>query len=1442
MLWLVIAALAGGTMAQDDAVVGQRPYEMDWAGRMHDDYPPLVDFEDLSGWTVDTQDAVATFGASRRQQLWGRYVGELTYRATGDKPVIHLTPPEPIRIPQSFDAVSLWVYGNNWFGRDASTPQVSVRVSLRDSRGQELGIEFMRVRWKEWFLLHRRLTPEQIQRVQDGAVLQRLTISYGSNTQDRQIFLDNLAFFTEPLDPLQFRPRRERGIAMFPGQTTGTNTGPGKLPFPSRPQTILPANLAEASTTRLVADGEGFEFIYQGDDGTLTYRLQPDAGTWSDITAQWHGRGGPVRPCVDGGAYLVVDGRAQLPEARVPLGTRRVGDEVVSKWGLSAGAVSAQVTYTYRLWGKSLVIDTAAEGGTVAEVRFGHAEGLKSPRLVTNPYYTYGAGRPAVAVSGSADTALFLAGHIDWYLSNASLPWAENRAAKDQVRYNGGARYTPKTDGRRNDCYERFFLTLSPRYEEVLPTIANPVSEWKHVTGTGVWRAHGAGNRSRDKAHWRRVHRLGMRHVIVTDHEMMWRDGGESFTFRTRAAPNKGGDEGAYEYARVMQDELGFVYGPYNNFTDFAPVNEYWGYDMVSRTPDSQLPHAWTRCYAPKPSRAVEYCEMLAPRLEAKYHFSTAYCDVHTAVTPWSRTDYDHRVPGAGTFAATYYSYGEIMLLQKAAWDGPVYSEGNNHAIYCGLTDGNYGQDQRYKPATSPWLVDFDLRKMHDLCCNFGMGNVEMFYGRNYSLGSTKLEIDASVDRFLAATVAFGHPGFLVFEGGESHALRSYYMLQQLHSRYCLASADEIRYADAAGELLNTSRAVASGAYKRSQVVTRYDDGTVTVVNGSPAQRLVCEAYGRKIDLPPNGYLGWTADGDIHVRSADPEGHRCDYADTPEYTYVDGRGKFVRLPKAAANGIGICRKLPGGKYEIIPYGGAECGFAIRASNAQALAEDRTVLGPAELRRSRGLTYVRPVEGAFSYLLQGEPQPQTELAADRDGVVPGERVTVRGKQEHSFRVPAEADPGQRVWSRFEGAWIDFTVRPVALADLDIRGDLLTVSLDSHLADTATFTVQTQGQTRSVSLTPGTPGTVTFDLGRPRGEMAEILTVTLRSGDLSTRVDRGMVVSRGHRRLATLSQEFERGMAFRGQQETADMGTSRANAYWGRQTSGGLSRHGLRLHPPYVGGVGYTFALFEPLSIPQAPPAAFRALVGKGDGSDLGDGVLYKVAVVDQDGDQTMVGRTLVAEHKWLPIEADLSRWAGKTIRLKLITDVGDDDDSTGDWACWALMRVEARDESMIRSLEERTEVFRRLPGPHPVKGLTETAFRAARKAWLHYEGIGLEGPGDYETTAVINGIEIGPMARAGGNAPQGVWEKGVRVPLTHEAITSLSRRNEFILKNPRQDWFKVRGFWIELELDDGRRCSSQISTATYTQPSNWLYAEGIGVPHNQDITVDIWFER
>ena len=1462
ILFLALLGLLTESLAAAETV-GKRPYELDWAGRTQDDHPPLVDFEDLAGWTVHNQNSMATFERTREQQIWGQYVGKLTYHGDGEKGTseVRIAPPSPIPIPQPFDTVTLWCYGNTWgWVNDPSTPHVAIAAVFLDAAGQELTVPLYTVDWTEWYLLHRRLSPDQISRVRQGAKFDGIQVSGGRQKDDRVLYFDNLAVFTESFPPLQFEPRPARGIPMFPGETVGTNTGPGKLPFPTRAQTILPTVLEKGYTTTLKKEGGAFVFTYAGPDGRLTYRYEPKSGSWSDLTATWqparvHGAPAPaavnLKPCVNGGVYLATPSGPVAPTSAKALGITREGDAVVSRWTVSAGSVSAEALYTFRLWGKSLVIDTMARGGTVSEVRYGRAQGATDPRLVTNPYYPADGGRPAVLVSGSAMAPLFLAGNTDWYLSNASDLWAANAVDADGATYNGGTRYLARTDGKLNDCYERFFLTLSPRYEEVLPNIPNPSSPWKKITGTHLWEAHGAGNRDADAKHWTDVHRHGITQMVVTDHETMWRDGGESFTFRTRCAPGKGGDQGEYDYARLMQDKLGFVYGPYNNYTDFAPVNEYWQTDRVARTSDNQLQHAWMRCYAPKPARAVEFCAKLAPLIQQKFHFSTAYCDVHTAVAPWNRVDFDARVPGAGTFAAVFYAFGEIMLHQKDAWNGPVYSEGGNHAFYCGLTDGNYGQDQSYRPAENPWLVDFDLRKMHDLCCNFGMGNPDMFYAGSHPPQTTPQERDAWLDRFLAATVAFGHPGFLVTSGGTTNMMRSYFMLQQLHSRYCLASPEEIRYVGPTGDSLDTSAAVASGAYRRSQVTTRYADGTVTAANGNKTERMVCRAFGRTLDLPPNGYCGWTADGAVEVLSADPRGHRCDYAATPAYLFVDGRGRFMRFAKAAGNGTGVCRILPDGKYEFILLNGSECGFAVDAQRAVALDHEGKEIGPAAVRTARGLTYVVPVPGAFSYLLsKAAPASITSgltLTSNRDEVVAGETVTVHGKGRHEVQIPSDARPGDRIWRQLENAWIDFTVVPLAETHLSLEDNHLRADLQSNLGIRSPFQItlstSKSGQLSRVvsrSVKPGAPESFLFDLGTPTVEDAEVLRVSIESSGLKQEVETALRTVRETVPIMALPEHWTGGICLRGGREQNGFGTTGAIVNAQQVECGGVGKEGLFMHPPWQKAVGYTFVLFDPVDLPADIPAAFRASVGKVDGSDPGDGILYRVRIINSKGEATVVAEKTVTEHTWMSIQADLSPWAGQSVKIELIADPGPADNTSGDWSCWAEYRIESRDPVLHRTLESNTEQYRREPGPYPIAGLSEQDLKSAHSGWLRYDGKGLEGHGPYRSFGVLNGVELGEMEHAGGDEVHGVFENTVGVALTPEAIRSLAAHNRFLVKNPNGDSYSIRRFWIELELADGRRCSSDISTATYSQPPDWTYAEGIGVPFGTDVSTDVWF--
>ncbi|MBQ6827579.1 MAG: hypothetical protein IJO46_06150, partial [Thermoguttaceae bacterium] len=815
----------------------------------------------------------------------------------------------------------------------------------------------------------------------------------------------------------------------------------------------------------------------------------------------------------------------------------------------------------------------------------------------------------------------------------------------------------------------------------------------------------------------------------VTDHEVCWRDGGESFTFRTKPAPKKGGDAGWVDYSRFMQDELGFVYGPYNNFTDFAPVNEYWSPDMISRLPDGSLQRAWARCYAPKPARAVEYCEKLTPINESKFQFSCAYCDVHSSVPAWTRVDYDARVPGAGTFMSVYYPFGEIFLLQKKNWDGPTYSEGPHHCFYSGLTDGNYAQDQPYNLRVNPWLVDFDLRKMHDLECNFGLGNVGMF-APGYK-PKTPAENTALLDRFLAGTLAFGHPGFLALDFGSLGAAKSYFMIQQIAARYTQVSATTIRYFDAAGNALDTSAALAGDVVKRSQVAVEYADGTTVVANGSETENLETTFAGRKISLPPNGYVAWTSDGEIYVESRlSDAGNRFDYSASPEYIYLDGRGVWTVCERACGAGSGVCRILDATTFELIPYDGAELGFKIADAtetvSAVALDYDGKEIGEAQVRRSRGFTFVVSVDGAFSYRLTKTPANADASGAcerwscDRYAVARGETVVLRDVDGETvdFAIPKDAAPGSRIWAEPEaGAFVDFSVVNAVDASFafDAKTNVLTATLKTALPRAAgTLSVDFAGKTfaKPFDFNGSETPRLTFEFAAPeavgvetaratvvatptQGEPLEIV-YSLELESASQFVPFETLDFGASNGRVSANVDFTPYLQRRGAVPSPSFANSGAIAnFETNQSCGGDARSGYFLHPPYTGGpTGRTYLRFD-FEVPNEP-ATFRVDVGKKDASHLGDGVLFQVAVARFAADGSLVeeqtlAETTVAKHEWKPLEADLSAFAGKKISLLFVSDEGKNDDSSGDWGVASNPRLESPETLLIRRLRQANVV-------------------------------------------------------------------------------------------------------------------------------------------------------
>lgn len=142
--------------------MGQQAYEFTWTQRQ--EHPEtLVDFEDLSGWTLELfEGADGELQRSREQQLWGHYVAKFIYSGTSDASRVVARPPKPIPISSEFDSIELWGYGNRWsWVQDPTTPPADVSILIQDARGKEFRIQLTDIRWKQWWLIHRRV-PEEL--------------------------------------------------------------------------------------------------------------------------------------------------------------------------------------------------------------------------------------------------------------------------------------------------------------------------------------------------------------------------------------------------------------------------------------------------------------------------------------------------------------------------------------------------------------------------------------------------------------------------------------------------------------------------------------------------------------------------------------------------------------------------------------------------------------------------------------------------------------------------------------------------------------------------------------------------------------------------------------------------------------------------------------------------------------------------------------------------------------------------------------------------------------------------------------------------------------------------------------------------------------------------------------------------------------------------------
>jgi hypothetical protein len=839
-----------------------------------------IDFEDLSGWRMEIfGNLTGSFCRSREQQLAGKYVGKFSFSTNGETAWVALHPPKPIPLGHSFQAAQVWCYSEARQG-ESSGPTPHMTIILRE--GKKLSpFSLPAFRWSYWSIAHWRL-PEP---TTPNAEIMELRLEWlkSDKGRTRTFYFDELAFHNEPTEPVKL--------------TIPT------VPCPTRPETILPTLDRRFENHVFPAEeakDSAFRLAYRGDDGPIEFTYQPRTGTLDDLAVKVNGTLA-FRPAAGGGPVLAHEAqetRTEVEPVRQPPRPTlvRAGlqeDAVTAVWQYATQEQIVEITWNLRLRGKSLILTVDEPQGKVGKWLYGKPEGAPAQEIAV-PYLTnHCEAGPVWVVNKQA----FVFTQPDWYVTNASAFSPE------------GCEYIPLLNGRRNALHERIFLTVSSDFHEVLPNIPNPKSPFAHVLGENVY-VNMSGPLDGDVLErcltlWREMKRVGIEKIIVKHHAHTWSShsgqGNEPFVQRLKAASNiPGGDEALANYIRQVK-ELGFQYFLYTDYCIFGPINPHFEEGLVALNPKGQWSPGWYQYYALTPLMAPVLAEPFAPKLKEKYGLTGSYCDQHTSPPPSRWVDYDPRKAGAGMLQTVFRAYCRVFEIEKKAYQGPVVSEGGNYWFYAGMVDGNYAQlsgvhrDARWQV---PFLVDFDLLKIHPLEVDLGMG-----WRASYGYDAHSKKWDDALDRFLCATIAFGHSGILYGPnfphvsdiqkadplGKWKHsAARTYFMIQQLASRYALVPVQRIAYWDGT-RLLTPSEALRSGAYARSQVAVEYSNGLRIFANGSFEHSWRVSANGESHELPPNGWLAVQGKEFLEY-SALRGGRRVDFVRSPVYTFADGRG------------------------------------------------------------------------------------------------------------------------------------------------------------------------------------------------------------------------------------------------------------------------------------------------------------------------------------------------------------------------------------------------------------------------------------------------------------------------------------------------------------------------------------------------------------------------
>ncbi len=633
---------------------------------------------------------------------------------------------------------------------------------------------------------------------------------------------------------------------------------------------------AEPVRNRLELDGEEYVLSCEGRTERLEYRLNPQLGLLKGLAVVT--TEGPLSPAPFVGGPRVLLGSQEFTAQSPSLTARLLSSEIedgalVCRWEYSAEGVAdvAVLTARLRAEGKSLALRLEGPAGRFAGFQVLASAGSDMPapfstgwrRYLPQGYYT----------SAFADV---------WQSDASGVGGASAQTT-----------YSALTDGTRRALRDTFYLTVSRRYDEVLPNIPTRPSPYlgdlAHRVVLDAW----GGSFAENEQWLRDMARYGVDSFLIIKH--VWQRDGYDHTYPNVMPANAamGGDEALRSLSLAAQ-ELGHLFCVHENFYDYYPNAEAFREEDCALTPDGNTIPGWdngsVRAVILKPSKLMDYAHRFTPEVKQRYSCNAAYHDI----MPTWYVDYDARVENSGIVRQTHEYTRELCDYDRELFGGPVVFEAADPRL-AGVYDG--GSNHGRGTYRTPPAVAFELLKVHPKMSNHGFGYYERWLPWGYGSGwGHYVMTNRELDKYRATQVAFGRTGFIGQQlmKHPHGVVREYHLMQAFARAYTGRELRGLAYYVDDGVWQGWVDAGTAARHQQWQRLrATYEGGQEVYVNLSEESWRVAGHT-----LPAHACLTTGPRGTAYTALVD--GQVADYAAYDDVMYADARSHQWSVPQPPA--------------------------------------------------------------------------------------------------------------------------------------------------------------------------------------------------------------------------------------------------------------------------------------------------------------------------------------------------------------------------------------------------------------------------------------------------------------------------------------------------------------------------------------------------------------